>query len=66
MSWKLITFVGKTIIYQIIIYETIIYLITLCIRFFLLYKGDWICGGETSYNWNINRHMIYNFQVIND
>jgi hypothetical protein len=28
--------------------------------------GDWICGGETSYNWNINRHMIYNFQVIND
>lgn len=26
--------------------------------------GDWISSIETSYNWNINRHMIYNFQVI--
>lgn len=28
--------------------------------------GDWISSIETSYNWNINRHMIYNFQVINN
>ncbi len=30
--------------------------------------GDWVsCRYEmSSYNWNINRHMIYNFQVINN
>lgn len=28
--------------------------------------GDWISSRVTSYNWNINRHMIYNFQVINN
>ena len=28
--------------------------------------GDWISSIETSYNWNINRHMIYNFQIINN
>lgn len=28
--------------------------------------GDWISRSNESYNWNINRHMIYNFQVINN
>lgn len=29
--------------------------------------GDWICSdpGMSSYNWNINRNMIYGFQVVN-
>lgn len=31
----------------------------------LTLTGDWISSSST-YNWNINRHMIYNFQVINN